>query len=223
MDRHGRGVRLLERLLAAVVVGLAQVGDPIGRPLESGVLGGGGQRNQRALGVGDHADGRFLVVADLGGIGVDVDHLEVGRPARRQAGSDHEVEARAHDERHIGLAERLGARGDEAEVVILGDDAATLRRGVKGNARCFDELFELGRGVGPENAGTGQDDRPLSVGEQLDRFLDLVGIGARDASARQRRRGTRRYRRPTAGRACRRASRGMSDRALVPGTRDRRG
>ena len=77
---------------------------------------------------------------DLGRVSVDVNHLEVGRPAGRQTRPDDEVEPCANDERHIGLAEGLGAGGDEAEVVVLWDDPATLRRGVERNARCLDEL-----------------------------------------------------------------------------------
>ena len=115
-----------------------------------------------------------------------MDHLEVGRPARRQAGSDDEVEPRAHDQRHIRLAEGLRARRDEAEIVVFRHDAATLGSGVEGDARCLHKLPQFGRSVRPEDARAGQDDRALGVGQQLDRFLDLVGIRARPRPRRAR-------------------------------------
>ena len=60
--------------------------------------------------------------------------------------ADDVVDSGADDQQQIRFAERRGARGRERQLVVVGDDATTLRGGVERNASPFDELLKLGLG-----------------------------------------------------------------------------
>ncbi len=122
-------------------------------------------------------------MVELGGIDVDVDHLHVLGEARRLAELDHVVEPGADHQQHVGLGEGLDARVEERELVVLGDGAAGDRRRVERDAAGVDELAKLGGGVRPPHAAAADDQRPLGLGEERDRFLHGARIAER---ARQR-------------------------------------
>ena len=71
--------------------------------------------------------------------------------------ADDVVHARADHEDQVGVPERGRARGQVGMRVVLGDDAAALRRRVERNARRLDERLHLGIGLGPEHARAGDE------------------------------------------------------------------
>ena len=115
------------------------------------------------------------VVAELGGVDVDVDHLEVGGEARRPAELDHPVEARADRQHDVGLGEGLAARVEEGQRVVLRDQAARDRRGVERDAGGLDEGLERGGAVGPPHAAARDDHRALRLREQRDGLRTAPG------------------------------------------------
>ena len=76
-----------------------------------------------------------------------------------------------HEDR-VRLAEGLPARREERQIVVLRDHATAQRRGEEGDTRLVDELAQLGRGVGPEDAAPAHHERALGRSEDLDRTLD---------------------------------------------------
>ncbi len=85
-------------------------------------------------------------MADLAGISVDLDQSRISAEARRRQMADHVVDARTDHEQQVRFAERRRARSGEGQRVIVGNDAAALRRGVERDTQELDQLLELGLG-----------------------------------------------------------------------------
>src|SRR5581483_9555233 len=79
--------------------------------------------------VADNADVGGAIVTDLASVEIDVDELRRRRKARRAQERQHRVGARADYQDRVGLAERRRTRRRKRPRMILGDNAATLRRG----------------------------------------------------------------------------------------------
>ena len=136
----------------------------------------GGELLQHGAGVPGDGHVGHAVVAELGGVDVHVDDLEVGGEARRAPELDDVVEAAAHDQERVGLGEGLGPGVEEGQRVVLRDQAARDRRGVERNARRLDERPKGGGGVGPPDAAPPEDDRALGARQERDGLADRRGV-----------------------------------------------
>ena len=134
------------------------------------------------LGVPDDRHVRAAVLANLGGVDVDVDDLRVRREAGEVAG-DPIVKARAERHQQIGLLEGLDGRvvavhagHAHGQLVGLGERAARHQRGDDGDAQLDRERAQfLGR-VGPHDAATGIDDGPARHGDEVERLADHLAV-----------------------------------------------
>ena len=91
------------------------------------------------------------------------------------------VEPRADDEQRVGgvepcLDRRRGTEPGHPEIerVVVRDDVGTPPGGDDRDLEELGEAEQLGRGPGAQHAATGQDDRPLGGGQELDDRPDLV-------------------------------------------------
>src|SRR5262249_12533066 len=146
------GVEQRSHLFAVLAVLGAELLHP-GRVLAEThpALGDRGQLGEDRLGVADDAELDTADAADFLGVYIDLDELRVGRETRRPALADDEVEAGAHHQDDISLFERVRARAEQTERVIIRHHAAALWSGEKGDAGGFDEPAHLFAGAGPEN------------------------------------------------------------------------
>ena len=95
---------VVQRELLAPVVD--RVHPRLGLGLGAGLAQLGDERGQHWLGVADDGHVDRLVLADLGGIDVDVDDLGLAREGRELAGHA-VVEAHAHRDEQVGLGDRV--------------------------------------------------------------------------------------------------------------------
>ena len=79
---------------------------------------------EHGTGVADEAHSHRAVVADRGGVDVDLDDPSLGVEARRLAVGEHEVEPGAGHEHDVRVAEGAGARGGHVLRVGEGEDAS---------------------------------------------------------------------------------------------------
>src|SRR5579863_2171220 len=181
MNRDGIGTHQLLGLDPRLFVVAAQGIDPR-QFLASvkGVAGFADQLLQDHFGVADDADVDRAVAADLFVGDIDLSDLDIGRPSWRQAEADDEVEAGADDQHGVAFFPCLVAGAEEAERMVLGDDAAALRGGVERDAGELDKFLEFVHRARPEHARPAQDQRALGLLEHRDGLLDEVGV-ARDA------------------------------------------
>ena len=131
------------------------------------------------------ADDRHVglaVLAELGGVDVDVDHLGVRRELVELAG-DPVVEPGAEGDQQVGLLERhdgrvvaVHARHAQGQLVVVGERTPGHERRHDPDVGELGQLAQrLGR-PGLEDAAAGVDHRPLGGEDQLGSVLDLAGM-----------------------------------------------
>ena len=95
-----------------------------------------------AADIADHPEVETRARVDLSGVDVDSDELRVRMKARRVAVGDDVVHARPEHEDQVRFAEGGGARGEEAQRMILADHPSALGRREEGNSEMLDEGLE---------------------------------------------------------------------------------
>ena len=125
----------------------------------------------------------FLLIED-GSISIWI-FFELRREGVEPAG-DAVVEARADRDHHVAIVHRdvglVGAvHADHAEELLVGRRERAQPHQGQGAGRVgqLHELGKAGAGLGPgiDHAAAAVEQRPLRLGDQLQRFLDALGIG----------------------------------------------
>ncbi len=128
------------------------------------------------LGVAHDGDVHGHVLGDLGRVDVDVDEGGVGSEGLQLAG-DPVVEAHAHRDDQVGLADRVvgvrravHAQHAHGQVVVLGEAALAGERGGDRDMAVDGQLAQLVGGAGDDHPAPGVDDRALGRGDDPRRF-----------------------------------------------------
>ena len=137
---------------------------------------------EHALGVADDGEIGGAVLADLGGVDVDVDDLGVGSE-RGQAAGDAVVETDAERDEEIGLGHAhvggIGAvhAGHAEEVGVGARQRAETHEGADGGSvEDFHELAEFFMGARSDDAAAGVDEGPLGFPHHVRGAADLPGV-----------------------------------------------
>ena len=149
-------------------------------------LDAGHERAEHVAQVADDADVDGNDLADLGGVDVDVDLLGltgIGPDVARDA----VVEAHTEGDEEVGLLDRrvdpgLAVHAHHAEVEGMrgGKRADAEKRHGDGNAGALSELADKRHRAREHDAVAGEDDRPASTVDELERRA-AVGVGDRGA------------------------------------------
>ena len=198
---HRRGVDIEIRPNECFPLGapFRDVGEPfLGVGLGATPLQLGKKLAQEGARVGEDAEVRRIIAAELGRIDVDMDELCVrkipriaGHPRRRRA----VVEARADGDHHVRPAAGFvgGKRAvapDEAERQRIGhvDAAHAVGRRDHRDAEFFGKLGQFAAGFRQRDAVADEEHRPLRVKDHVERARDVVRRGAASLGVKRRRR-----------------------------------
>ncbi len=125
---------------------------------------------------------RDTVLADLGGIDIDVDHLGVRSEGREPAG-DTVVEAHAKGDEEIGVRQpHVGGvaavhAGHADEVGVVGRQRAQAHEGADGRqVSGFHQRSQFGGGPRSDDPASGVHHRPLCLPDHLGGAADLAGV-----------------------------------------------
>lgn len=205
--RRGKLTDALDDLLRGeAVVGRAVVGDRVGRAPAVQLLPPGGVaglrtgvglafREQRADGAGQIVDGGAgvaddghidtAILADLGGVDVDVHDLGV-RGERVHPAGDPVVEACSQGHDQVGFLQcgdgrdrSVHAGHSHVLAVTAGERAQRHQCGGDGGTGQLGEFPQFGGGAGLEDAATDVQHRTLGPGDQPRCFPDLLPVGTR--------------------------------------------
>ncbi len=144
------------------------------------------QLAQRHLRVGHDAYVRNNVLADLGGVDIDVHEMLDARRERVEPGGDPVVAAHADHDQHVRLAHRFvgvsrAHESDHLQGHGVGhrECAGAEQRPADRDVRLVRKLRKLLLGAGDEHAATGEDHRSLRALDEVGDLAQLGGIRPR--------------------------------------------
>ena len=180
MDRGGVRVQQRSRALHIGALFGRKLGNPggflIGVKLATGFFR---QLPQNKLGVADNADGHPSIMTNGSAVQIDVDKLCRGRKTGSAEKRQHGVRPRTNDQHNVSLTKGHGPGRGKGAIMILGNNAATLRSGEKGNAGGLDKPLQFRAGLRPQDTATGHNEGFLGLGQKLDRLFDQSWVSSR--------------------------------------------
>ncbi len=180
MEIHGGGIlHEARRHLCDVLVALGVDGlHPIGRRGLPGAVDAGEQSGDAGADIAHQRRGDLDVRVHFLGLDVDLDEL-LGRiaPGLALAVGQQPVEAGAHQNDHVGILQRRGARGTGGLGMGVGQKALGHAHGQEGNAALLDEFADRLVGLGIGRALAEDDQGTLGALEHLERALHRIRTG----------------------------------------------